>query len=214
MSDEDWRVRVELDDEGVAGRLHGRAGAIDVERHARRELGDRAVLSRDGNVLFAYATTREGAESAASALRALCASEGVEAKLSLTRWHPARAEWEDADLPLESGPDAQAQAHAEEERDEEQEGKASGVPEFEVKITFPSRGDAIEFAERLDSEGIPTARHWHHLLVGAWTEDDANLLADRIRAEAPPGTEVATDMTLAYLVHHGSPGSYGPFVPF
>jgi hypothetical protein len=213
MSDEDWRVKVELADGPSAKRLYGAAGHSDLTRHARETLAERAVLSHDGTTVFAYTTTQEYAEAAEVVLRELAGEEGLEATFELMRWHPTRERWEDGAIPIEPGSEPDSAAHATEEADESAEGHRTGVPEFEVKISFPAREDAIEFAAQLASEGIPTARHWRHLLVGAWTEDDANALADRIRGEAPIGTEVSTDITAAYLASK-APFAYGPFVPF
>ncbi|HUB75623.1 MAG TPA: hypothetical protein VL977_01140 [Solirubrobacteraceae bacterium] len=209
MSDEDWRVKVELADAGSAKRLYESAGHSDLTRHARETLAERAALSHDGAVVFAYATTREYAEAAQVVLRELASEEGLEASFELMRWHPERDQWEDGDVPLE----AVGVAHTRDQAGEAVEGHAGAVPEYEVRISFPAREDAIEFAAQLAAEGIPSARHWRHLLVGAWTEDDANALAERIRGEAPIGAEVATDLTGASIAQR-MPLGYGPFVPF
>jgi hypothetical protein len=36
-------------------------------------------------------------------------------------------------------------------------------------------------------------RRWHYLVVGAPDEDTANALAERIRAESPPGSVVTAE---------------------
>ena len=88
-------------------------------------------------------------------------------------------------------PQTDAEREAEHEKLEAQDtadSLASGYAEWEVQIALPSHGDAVELAERLESEGIPVTRRWKHLIVGADDEDDANALATRLRDEAPTGS--------------------------
>ena len=70
-----------------------------------------------------------------------------------------------------------------------------GYPEFEVRANLPSRHDALHFAERLHSEGLPTVHRWKYLLVGATDEDNAKALAERIESEAPAGSQVKVEGT-------------------
>jgi hypothetical protein len=215
---EDWRVEAELADQESAGRLHAAAGARELYRHARRELHNRAALSHDDNLVFAYATTREDAEAAEQALRELAAGESLEATFTLTRWHPIAERWEPADVPLPSDSESVAeeqQENAEEEQQTEaEEGHESGVPEFEVRITMPSHSEAVALAKRLAGEGLPSQRHWHYLLIGAWTEADATALAERLRKELPAEAEIRVEATFAYVLEQ-DPTAGGPrFSPF
>ena len=57
-----------------------------------------------------------------------------------------------------------------------------------MRLDLPSHGAAVELADKLEAEGIPTTRRWKYLLVGAADEDDANDLAKRLETEAPAGT--------------------------
>jgi hypothetical protein len=221
MDEEDWRVEVELTDSGAAEHLHAAAGATDLYEHARRQLRDRVVVSHDGDRVFAYATTRENAEIAQQALKDLAATEQLEATSTLTRWHPVAERWEDPDTALPTDPQALAEEQHEEVEEETQreaqEGHATKVPEFEVRITLPTHRDAVALAKQLADEGLPTQRHWHYLLIGAWTEADANDLADRLRTESPHGTDIKVEATMAYVLEQdpaagGPPGS--PFVLF
>jgi hypothetical protein len=212
MADEDWRVEVELADSGAAGKLHAAAGAKELYAHARKELRERAALTHDGNLVFAYAATRGDAESAERTLRELAAAEQLAASFTLTHWHPAAERWENPAVQLPSDPadvaeERQEAAESETER-EAQEGHDTGVPEYEVRITLPSHSAAVALAKRLAGEGLPTQRHWHYLLIGAWTEDDANKLAERLRAELPDA-EIRVETTFAYVLEQ-DPGAGGP----
>ncbi len=51
----------------------------------------------------------------------------------------------------------------------------------------------VELAERLRDEGIPVVHRWSAVLVGATDEDSAEQLAERLRAEAPPGCSVTVE---------------------
>ena len=58
----------------------------------------------------------------------------------------------------------------------------------------------------LEREGLTLARRWHFLLIGAPDEDSARALAERVRAEAPPGTVVVSEAT-QLTVAQGSGGN-------
>jgi|GEM_PF-387261 len=221
MSTEDWRVEAKLADSGAAKQLHAAAGAAKLYEHARMELFGRAALSHDGDRVLAYTDTREHAEAAQRALEALAAQESLTATYTLQRWHPAAERWEAPDVPLPSDSATLAEEQAEgaqEDRElEQRERERTGVPELEVRVTLPTHSDAVALAKRLSADGIPSQRHWHYLLIGAWTEDDAKALAARIRSEAPAGTEVRVENTLAYLLSrepHSKALAANPFVLF
>jgi hypothetical protein len=218
MNEEDWRVEVELADSAAAGTLHAAAGAKELYSDARRELRNRAALTHDDNLVFAYAGTRDAAGIAEQTLRELAANEGLDATFTLTRWHPAAERWEDPAAQLPSDPGAVAEERqegeeAEAER-EAQEGRQTGVPEYEVRITLPSHSAAVALAKRLATEGLPTQRHWHYLLIGAWTKDDANALAERLREELGDGAEIRIETTFAYVLEQDPNAGGPPLSPF
>ena len=182
---EDWRVTVELE-EG-----HDLAKELDeheLEDDAREALGQRVAVSGEGSQVFLYADTREAAEQAMEVVRSLVDKAGGTAELTLDQWHSVAEEWKPADEPL---PKTDAEVEEEnEEREEQDEAdtEASGYAEWEVRLDLPSHGAAVELADKLEAEGIPTTRRWKYLLVGAADEDDANDLAKRFESEAPAGT--------------------------
>ena len=135
----------------------------------------------------------------------------------VSRWHPAEERWEDASKPL---PRTAEEADAEHERREEQqeeEAEESGYAEWEVRVDLPSHQEAVDFAERLEAEGItPITRRWKYVLIGTATEEDAKELAERLRGEAPPGAKVTAEpsATIAWELTGGNPfslfGGFGP----
>src|SRR5919201_1527594 len=82
---DDWRIRIELPEEGHAVTLLSRLG-LDLgsaSRELAKELeGQRLAVSRDGNELFVYAASRPQSESALGIVKAELAEEGLEAKTS------------------------------------------------------------------------------------------------------------------------------------
>ncbi len=182
---EDWRVTVELE-EG-----HDLAKELDeheLEDDARAALGQRVAVSGEGSQVFLYADTREAAEQAMEVVRSLVDRAGGTAELTLDQWHSVAEEWKPADEPLPKT-DAEIEAeHEEREEQDESDTEASGYAEWEVRLDLPSHGAAVELADKLEAEGIPTTRRWKYLLVGAADEDDANDLAKRLKTEAPAGT--------------------------
>src|ERR1700741_2594723 len=99
MSDE-WRVEVSLDDEQQGFKLGERLRSLDLDDQARRRLGDRAVVTRDGPKMFVYAQTEKEAREAERVARQLVADEDLSADIALTRWHPDAETWEDASIPM------------------------------------------------------------------------------------------------------------------
>jgi hypothetical protein len=184
---EDWRVTVEL------GAEHGLEHALnehELEEETRSALAGRVAVSADGPRVFLYADTREVAERALAEVKAIVARDGGEASYALDRWHPTAEEWEPADVPLPATDAQRSDEHEELERQEAEESEEAGYAEWEVRLDLPSHHDAVELATKLAAEGIPTTRRWTYLLVGAADEDDANVLAERLRSESPSGTRV------------------------
>jgi hypothetical protein len=70
--------------------------------------------------------------------------------------------------------------------------------------------EAERFADRFRAEDLPVAHRWKYVLIGAVDEEHAKELAERIRDEAPAGSEVAAQGTwaAAYAERPRSPFSF------
>jgi hypothetical protein len=203
MSDE-WRVEVDLDDEQHGFTLGERLRSLDLDDEARKRLGDRVVVTRDGAKMFLYAATEKQAREAERVARELVGAEGLTAETALTRWHPDADEWKDASAPM---PQTDAERTAERERHEEaaeREPPGRWDYQWEVRVDLPTVRDTRELASRLGDEGIDVKRHWKYLLVGAASEERATELAERIGGEAPEGS----------AVHVGTAGAPHPVFVF
>jgi hypothetical protein len=187
---EEWRVEIELGDEQHHLKLGERLRSADLDEEARTRLGERVIVTRDGDHMFLYAGSEETAREAERVARELVSDEDLSAKIAVTRWHPVEEAWKDASVPLPaSEQEERAEEHAHEEA-EEREAETGGEYDWEVRVDLPGLRDTQELARRLSGEGLPVRRRWSYLLVGAPTEERAAELGKRIEAAAPEGSEV------------------------
>jgi hypothetical protein len=177
VTQDEWRVEIDLDDEGHGYSLGERLRAHDLDGEARERLGRQVIVTRDGPRVFLYASTAEGALEAERVARELLQADRLRGSVAVKRWHPVEEEWKDALLPL---PDSEAEAQAELARKE-----ASHRDEWEVHVELPSRDAAASLSQRLRAEGLPVHRLWRRVTVDAPSSERANELADRLGAELP-----------------------------
>jgi hypothetical protein len=185
VNGEDWRVEVDLDDEQHGYSLGERLRALNLDDEARKRLGRRVIVTRDGSKLFLYTNTKEEASEAARVVRELLEAEGLSAETRTTRWHPDEEAWEDASVPL---PRSEAERAREQERREERERRdveAGGDYDWHVEVRAPDRAAAASLGERLRERGLPVDRRWRYLTIGALTEEQAQELETTIREELP-----------------------------
>jgi hypothetical protein len=205
---DDWRVRIDVHDEGLARRLTEQLDADELEHDLRQSFHDRVVVSVDGPVLFCYAGTREQAERVRDLVETRAQRQDMHVDVQIAQWHPVSEEWERPDTPQ---PATAADAEKEREQraqDDREDSAEQGYPEFEVRVQALTRHDASELSHRLDSEGIPHVHRWSYLLIGATDEDSAQALAERLRGEAPQGSEVLVETNRRSVYEHR------PFNPF
>lgn len=193
---DDWRLRVDLHDSDAAHALTKRLEGTELQHDLERSFHDRVIVSVHGTEVFCYAATREQAERAEQLIRSLAAERNWQLESELKHWHPSAEEWEDPETPLPGSDTERAAERRELMAKEREESLARGYPEYEVRVQCPTRGDAVQLAEKLAQEGIPSVHRWKYLLVGALDEDSATSLAQRLRGEAPDGSEVTVEGTL------------------
>lgn len=190
---DDWRLRIDLQDDGIARALSQRLAAEELEHGLERSFHDRVVVSVDGGEVFCYTGTRGQAEAAEALIRRLAEQKKWQLDVELTRWHPTAERWEDPDAPLPTD-SAEVAQELQERVVIEREGSAEqGYPDFEVRVQCASRHEAGELAHRLDDEGIPNLHRWSYVLIGAADDAAAQALAERVRAEAPAGATIAVE---------------------
>lgn len=192
MNDE-WRLQIDIQDDAHATALGEHLGARELEHDLSDAFEDRVIVSRDGTRLFLYAGSREQIEAVRKLVDKIAAENGWTIESRLRRWHPAAEDWENPDEPLPQSEDSAEDEHEALIASERGRSERTGEPEYEVRVDLPSHHDAVEFAKRLEAEGIPAVRRWKYLVVGATDEDSAKELAERLRKEAPEGSEVTAE---------------------
>jgi hypothetical protein len=94
MADE-WRVEVDLHDEGHGLTLGERLRSLDLDDDARERLGGNAIVTRDGSRMFVYAGSEVAAREADRVISDLAEAEGLEADVTVTHWDAGDHAWED-----------------------------------------------------------------------------------------------------------------------
>jgi hypothetical protein len=185
MADDDWRIRIEVEEEehatGLLDRLTG-----DLDQEARELAKDleshRLAVSRDGDTVFVYAATRAAAEQAHLVVEAALRAHGTEARTSrVEHWLDAEDRWDD---------EPRGETWEEEELDR-------GFAPWEVRVELASREEADELAKQLETEGYKPERRFNYLIVGTASREDADALAARLHGEVEAGGEVVWEATPA-----------------
>jgi hypothetical protein len=185
MARDDWRVRIELEEEpeGLIERLGFGLGSE--ARELAKELEDeRLAVSHDDDTVFVYASTGLQAEQARKVVEAELADAGLTARsVTIEHWLADEDRWDDEP----DGPDW------------EEEVVARGYAPWEVRVPCESREAVDELADRLEQEGRSIVRGRHYVIVGATSREDAEELSQRLHGEVEPGGE------LVYEVPEGNP---------
>ena len=199
---DDWRIRIELPEEGhaetVLRRLGLDLGSDEARRLARELEGHRLPVSRDENELFVYAASPAEAEQALRIVEAELAEEGIEARVSqVERWLHDEERWS-GEPPQETW---------------EEEELERGYAPWEVRVELESREQADRLADELEREGISVIRRAGYVLAGAASEEEARALARRLHGHAEPGGELVWEVVPRnpFAVFGGMGGSGTPF---
>jgi hypothetical protein len=197
-------VTISLADPAHAERVERSFSEREVEEDVHRRLARNVAVGSGDAQIFLYAGTELAAREAERVARDVLAQHGIEAEFALHRWHPIEEEWESPDVAM---PQTEAQRQAEHQRLEDAEtaeSLATGTAQWQVRTSLPSHREAVALAAKLHNEGQTAVRRWKFLVVGANNEDDAKALAERIKAEAPPGATIRAEPAGVRL----------PFIPF
>ncbi|HET7416581.1 MAG TPA: SPOR domain-containing protein [Solirubrobacterales bacterium] len=205
---DDWRLRIDFRDDGVADALQDRLDARDLEHDLSQAFHDRVIVSRGETTIFLYAGDREQAERARALVERYATENDEDLEVEFTRWHPLALDWEPADEPLPADAEARAREHQERVADERRESEEQGYPMYEVRIDLPSRDEAEALADRLRAEGVPTVHRWKYVLIGAADEEAARELEEQVRGELPAGSQVRVEATWPEMMDHLPPNPF------
>jgi len=177
---DDWRIRIEVED--VHERLLERLGVEldDEARELANELrGRRLAVSRDGDEIFVYASSRAEAERAQTVVASELRTLGVDAKASsVEHWLDEEDRWDD---------EPPGETWEEEELDR-------GFAPWEVRVTAASHHEAKALVEQLESEGYRPLRRFQYVIVGTASKEDADRLAARLHGEVEGGGELVHEV--------------------
>ena len=181
MDHDDWRVRIELPDEGGAqdllGRLSLRQSGADKLADELRE--HRLAVSQDDNTLFVYASTGMQAEQAARVVESELNDLGLTPSRFVTeRWLEEEERWNDDP----------------EQPDVEEELLQRGYAPWEVRVEADSLREAHDLAEQLRSEGYDVSRTFTYVIAGTASREEAAELARRVHGEVEPGGELVYEV--------------------
>jgi hypothetical protein len=177
---DDWRIRIEVEDAHAGGLLERLGADLDEDaRELARELEQkRLAVSRDGDEIFVYASSRPEAERAHAVVDAQLRSLGGAARASaIEHWLEAEERWDD---------EPAGETWEEEELDE-------GYAPWEVRVPCSSRAEARSLAATLEQEGYRPLRRFRYLIVGTASKEDAETLAARLHGEVEAGGEVVRE---------------------
>jgi len=199
MARDDYRIRIQVDDEHAGGLLDrlglglsGEAADLARDLEARR-----LAVSQDGDDVFVYAGTYDEAETARSVIQAELRDNEVAAVTgSVEHWLDEEDRWSD-EPPTDTW---------------EEEALERGYAPWEVRVRMASHGDARDLADRLEQEGYAVERRWQYLIVGAASKEDAEALAARVHGEVEPGGELVWETVPGnpFAVFGGMGGSGAP----
>jgi hypothetical protein len=182
MARDDWRIRIELEEEGSAeqflSRLH-----LDIGSEARELARDleqrRLAVSHDADTVFVYASSGLEAEQARPVIQAVLREEGVTTReLLIEHWLADEERWDD-EAPQ---PDVEADL------------LSRGYAPWEVRVECESVGEAHALAEQLEREGYGVVRTFRYVVAGTNSNEEARELARRIHGTAEPGGELVWEV--------------------
>lgn len=174
---DDWRIRIHVEESRAGGLLDRLGDGLDDE--ARDLAGElerkRLAVSRDGDEIFVYASSRAEAERAHAVIDAQLRSLGGESRASaVEHWLESEERWDG---------EPKGETWEDEELDE-------GYAPWEVRVRCRSLAEARSLADALEREGYRPLRRFHYLIVGADSRAGADALAARVHGEVEPGGEV------------------------
>jgi hypothetical protein len=183
MAQDDWRVRIELEEERHAIDFLARVG-LDLGSEARdlaKELeAHRLAVSNDADTVFVYTPTRDAARKAATIVKSELAELGLEAReIAIEHWLHGEEHWTGEP----DGPDT------------EEELLEEGYAPWEVRVERDSLEEARKLADQLEQEGYGVVRRFRYVIAGTATKEEAEELAARVHGEVEPGGELVYEVT-------------------
>lgn len=179
MADDDWRLRVEIPEDGSG--LLDRLGLIHTEAdELAGELKDsKLAVTHDDDTVFVYAKTAVELDRAKALIERELAAAGVHAgEVAAEHWLENEERWDDDP----AGPS------------EDEELLAEGYAPWEVRVQCPDHRTARELADSLGAEGYGIVRRWRYVIAGCASKEQADELAARVHGQVEPGGELVWEV--------------------
>jgi hypothetical protein len=179
---DDWRIRIDVEEKHAGGLLDRLGAELDEEaRELAQALSQsRLAVSRDGDEIFVYASSRTEAERAQQVVESQLRSLGGDARASrVEHWLEDEERWDD---------EPKGETWEEEEL-------GRGFAPWEVRVQSASRAEAKALEEQLESEGYRPVRSFQYLVVGTTSKEDADALAARLHGQVEAGGEVVWEVS-------------------
>ncbi len=182
MAQDDWRVRIEMEEERHATDFLARLG-LDLGSEARELAKDleehRLAVSNDEDTVFVYAATRDAVRKARAIVEAELKEHDLQAEeIAIEHWLADEERWDDeAPAP-----------------DTDEELLKEGYAPWEVRIERESVDEAHKLADELEKDGYGVVRRAHYVIAGTATKEDAEALAARLHGEVEPGGELVYEV--------------------
>jgi hypothetical protein len=95
MADEEFKVEVELGSDEHRLSFWEKLRTLDLDDDARKRLGSRVTVTRNGDRIQLYTRTLADAQEAERTVRGLVSDDDVTATYVVSRWDAASQEWVD-----------------------------------------------------------------------------------------------------------------------
>jgi len=179
VAHDDWRLRIELDQEGAHGLLGRlRLADTDADDLARELSHERLAVTHDNYTVFVYAESQAQLERTLPAIERELAVLSIEPAVAVVEhWLEDEERWDD-EPPSETI---------------EEELVEHGYAPWEVRIPCPSHAEAKELALRLEADGHGVVRRWSYVIAGVETREEAEQLAASLHGEVEPGGELVLE---------------------
>ncbi len=109
--DQDWRLRLDLDEpvdlDGLVGRVRDRPD--DLEGETRGALSDDVVLTHDGDTFFTYAVNEKAIDDARDAIESVLRDDQRSGAIRVSHWDEDLNTWRQIDPPLTPAQEEQLQ---------------------------------------------------------------------------------------------------------
>ncbi len=151
-TDQDWRLQAELDAEDASGALHNLLGHLrgpNVVKDVESAVASDVVITHDGELVFAYATSEVAIGAARGAIEEVLRRDGVSARVRISHWDDERERWQQTEPPETA---EEQRAHDSAERDGEAIETRTMVATSGKLIRAQFEQTMLAWAERLGLE--------------------------------------------------------------